>query len=114
MEHAPRAHCSRAGYHPYSYLVAADHRHVTRPAPARVTREDAYRNLVLDTTVAPGHRWKTWPPSESAQSSQRAGVLEVNRVIQDDLNTYVRGSFCDAFEPSKARRLLRKLEFHYT
>jgi len=36
------------------------------------------------------------------------------RLVQDNLNTHLPGSLYDAFEPDEARRLLRKLEFHYT
>lgn len=36
------------------------------------------------------------------------------RLGQDNLNTHLPGSFYDAFAPSEARRVLRKLEFHYT
>jgi len=39
---------------------------------------------------------------------------EVIRLVQDNLNTHLPGSLYDAFEPAEARRLLRKLEFHYT
>jgi hypothetical protein len=38
----------------------------------------------------------------------------VIRLVQDNLNTHLPGSLYDAFEPAEARRLLRKLEFHYT
>ena len=36
------------------------------------------------------------------------------RVILDNLNTHGPGSLYEAFEPSEARRLVEKLEFHYT
>ena len=36
------------------------------------------------------------------------------RVIQDNLNTHVKASLYQAFEPSEAQRILEKLEFHYT
>lgn len=39
---------------------------------------------------------------------------EVICLVQDNLNTHLPGSLYDAFEPVEARRLLRKLEFHYT
>lgn len=35
-------------------------------------------------------------------------------VIQDNLNTHVPSSLYKAFEPAEARRILDKLEFHYT
>jgi hypothetical protein len=40
--------------------------------------------------------------------------VEIIRLVQDNLNTHLPGSLYDAFAPSEARRLLRKLEFHYT
>ena len=36
------------------------------------------------------------------------------RVIQDNLNTQIRASLYKAFEPKEAKRILDKLEFHYT
>jgi hypothetical protein len=40
--------------------------------------------------------------------------VEIIRLVQDNLNTHLPGSLYDAFEPDEARRLLRRLEFHYT
>jgi hypothetical protein len=39
---------------------------------------------------------------------------EVIRVVLDNLNTHTPGALYEAFPPAVARRLLRKLEFHYT
>lgn len=39
---------------------------------------------------------------------------EVIRVVLDNLNTHTPGALYQAFEPQEARRILRKLEFHYT
>jgi len=36
------------------------------------------------------------------------------RVVMDNLNTHKRASLYEAFSPAEARRLLRRLEFHYT
>jgi hypothetical protein len=36
------------------------------------------------------------------------------RIVQDNLNTHIGASLYKAFEPSEARRILDKLEFHYT
>ena len=36
------------------------------------------------------------------------------RVILDNLNTHGPGSLYEAFAPAEARRLVEKLEFHYT
>ena len=39
---------------------------------------------------------------------------EVVRVVMDNLNTHKPASLYEAFEPVEARRILRRLEFHYT
>lgn len=39
---------------------------------------------------------------------------EVIRIVMDNLNTHKWASLYEAFEPAEARRILRKLEFHYT
>ena len=36
------------------------------------------------------------------------------RLVLDNLNTHKMGSLYEAFEPSEARRIARRLEFHYT
>jgi DDE superfamily endonuclease len=36
------------------------------------------------------------------------------RVVMDNLNTHTQASLYGAFEPAEARRILRRLEFHYT
>src|ERR687884_214408 len=38
----------------------------------------------------------------------------VIRVVLDNLNTHPPASLYEAFPPAEARRILRKLEFHYT
>lgn len=45
---------------------------------------------------------------------ERHPNAEKIRVIQDNLNTQVRASLYKAFEPKEAKRILDKLEFHYT
>lgn len=39
---------------------------------------------------------------------------DVIRVVLDNLNTHTLGSLYEAFAPEEARRIARKLEFHYT
>lgn len=39
---------------------------------------------------------------------------EVIRVVLDNLNTHSPAALYEAFEPQEARRIVRKLEFHYT
>ena len=35
-------------------------------------------------------------------------------LVQDNLNTHTPASLYEAFEPAEARRILNRLEFHYT
>lgn len=39
---------------------------------------------------------------------------DVIRVVQDNLNTHTPASLYEAFEPTEAKRILDRLEFHYT
>lgn len=39
---------------------------------------------------------------------------DVIRVVQDNLNIHTPASLYDTFEPSEAKRILNRLEFHYT
>ena len=39
---------------------------------------------------------------------------EVIRIVMDNLNTHKPASLYEAFAPAEARRILKKLEFHYT
>jgi hypothetical protein len=39
---------------------------------------------------------------------------EVVRVVLDNLSTHRSGALYSNFEPAEARRILRRLEFHYT
>ena len=39
---------------------------------------------------------------------------KVIRVVLDNLNTHKFGSLYEAYEPVEARRIARRLEFHYT
>ena len=36
------------------------------------------------------------------------------RVVQDNLSTHSAGALYEAFAPTEAKRILRRLEFHYT
>jgi hypothetical protein len=45
---------------------------------------------------------------------ERYPEAEVIRVVLDNLNTHTVASLYEAFEPVEARRLAKKLEFHYT
>jgi transposase len=39
---------------------------------------------------------------------------DVIRVVQDNLNTHTPAALYEAFEPTEAKRILNRLEFHYT
>ena len=39
---------------------------------------------------------------------------EVIRIVLDNLNTHTPAALYEAFEPAEARRILRRLEFHFT
>lgn len=45
---------------------------------------------------------------------ERYPQAELIRVVLDNLNTHGPGSLYEAFEPAEARRIVEKLEFHYT
>ena len=45
---------------------------------------------------------------------ERYPEAEVIRVVLDNLNTHKIASLYEAFEPAEARRIAKKLEFHYT
>ena len=40
--------------------------------------------------------------------------VKMVRLVLDNLNTHKTGSLYEAFEPSEARRIAKRLEFHYT
>ena len=39
---------------------------------------------------------------------------DVIRVVQDNLNTHTPAALYETFEPAEAKRVLNRLEFHYT
>jgi hypothetical protein len=45
---------------------------------------------------------------------ERYPEAEIVRVVLDNLNTHKAASLYEAFAPEEARRLIKKLEFHYT
>lgn len=44
----------------------------------------------------------------------RYAACEKVNVVCDNLNTHTKGAFYEAFEPERARELVRRIEFHYT
>ncbi len=59
------------------------------------------------TAVDFAHQMK-WLVDEAYPSAESV------RVVLDNLNTHKLGSLYDAFEPVEARRIAKRLEFHYT
>ena len=47
-------------------------------------------------------------------SDERYREADKILLVMDNLNTHVISSFYEAFEPAEARRLVAKLEIHYT
>jgi hypothetical protein len=45
---------------------------------------------------------------------ERYPNADVIRVVLDNLNTHKAASLYEAFEPAEARRILKRLQFHYT
>lgn len=95
-------------------------------APARVDYEYVRHGTVNLFVVYDIHRgWRHVEVTDQRTSQQfahrmRALVDEQYpeavqiRVVMDNLSTHTAAALYDTFEPTEARRILRKLEFHYT
>ena len=99
------------------------------PAPGRLERYDCeYKrngtaNLFIFLDV---HRpWRKVKVTERRAAEDYAQCMrelvdihypdaEYIRVVQDNLSTHSAGALYRAFPPAEARRILRRLEFHYT
>jgi hypothetical protein len=125
-------------YDPLRPVVCLDEKSVTLHAdvspplpvrPGHPARSDyeyvrcGTANLFVCVEPLRGHRHITTTHRRTKQDYARVikwlvdeaySEVEVIRLVQDNLNTHLPGSLYDAFEPAEARRLLRKLEFHYT
>lgn len=86
-------------------------------------RREGTRNLFL--CYEPKHGWRHVAVTEHRTKQDFAHQMrwlleevypqaEVVRVVLDNLNTHRPGSLYDAFPPAEARRLVQRLEFHYT
>jgi hypothetical protein len=102
------------------------------PQPAQAGRPPRYdyeyerngtRNLFL--FVEPQAGWRHVQVTEHRTALDFAYAMqwlvdegypeaEVIRVVLDNLNTHKIASLYEAFTPTEARRIARKLEFHYT
>lgn len=107
----------------------ADARPGLPAAPGRIARYDAayVRNGTanLFVCVEPLAGYRHIRPTARRTAQDYAHVLkwlvdeaypdvEYIRVVQDNLNTHTPAALYQTFTPAEARRLLRKLEFHYT
>lgn len=97
--------------------------------PGRPARHDyeyernGTRNLFLFTEPQAGWRHVTVTQRRTMPDfahqmrwlvDERYPEAEVIRVVLDNLNTHKAASLYEAFAPEEARRLIKKLEFHYT
>ena len=103
-------------------------RHRLRPA-SRVSSNVTITSIVAmvrsissfsSTCIVPGARSKSPTGGRRRRQCMRDLVdihypdAEIIRVVQDNLSTHSAGSLYRAFPPPEARRILRRLEFHYT
>ena len=112
-----------------SKQLLADVRDPLPPAPGQPAREDSeyerhgVRNLFL--ACEPLRGWRRVAVTERRTKQDWAHfiaeVVEVHYpaatriiLVQDNLNTHTPASLYDTFAPARAKRLLDRLEFHYT
>jgi hypothetical protein len=109
--------------------LVSEVRHPLPPRPGQPARYDyEYRregtaNLFL--FVQPLRGWRQVNVTARRTASDFAQQMrelvdvhfphaEVIRLVVDNLNTHTPAAFYDTFAPAEARRLTRKLDFHYT
>jgi hypothetical protein len=103
-----------------------------QPIPAEPGQLERYdyeyrRNGTVNLFVVPDvHRpWRKVKVTERRAAEDYAQCMrelvdvhypdaEYIRVVQDNLSTHSAGALYQAFPPAEARRILRRLEFHYT
>lgn len=111
------------------YQLVAETRRPRLPRPGQPARVDyEYRrggtaNVFVCCQPQAGWRHVTVTERRTKQdfAQQMRELVDVHyptatviRVVLDNLNTHTGGALYEAFAPAEARRLLRKLEFHYT
>ena len=47
-------------------------------------------------------------------TSMKSEARAISRLVQDNLNTHTPAALYETFPPAEARRILQRLEFHYT
>jgi hypothetical protein len=86
-------------------------------------RREGVCNIFLTFAPLLGQRWVIVTAQRTYQDwaylmrdlvDQRFPEAESIRVVLDNLNTHVGGALYETFEPAEAKRILDKLEFHYT
>src|SRR5437773_567353 len=105
---------------------------VLQPIPAQPGQPERYdyeyrRNGMVNLFVLLDvhHPWRKVKVTERRTAEDYAQCMrdlvdihypdaEVIRVVQDNLSTHSAGALYQAFPPAEARRILRRLEFHYT
>lgn len=74
-----------------------------------------YRHVeVTERRTKPGTRLRVFAEQMRQLVDELYPEAEKLRVVMDQLNTHTGASLYEAYEPSEARRILSKLEFHYT
>ena len=56
----------------------------------------------------------TWLKGRKVDASKKIIVATENLVVCDNLNTHTKGAFYEVFSPEQARKIIEKIEFHYT
>jgi hypothetical protein len=109
--------------------LISETREVVAAEPGQPERHDCeYKregtcNLFL--FFAPGQGWRHVKPTERRTAQDFAQCMkelvdvhwahaDVIRVVLDNLNTHTLAALYETFEPAEARRIARKLEFHFT
>lgn len=105
---------------------------VRQPIPSEPGKRERYdyeyrRNGTVNLFVAldPHRAWRKVKVTERRTAVDYAHcmreLVDVHypkaaciRVVQDNLSIHAPGALCQAFAPTEARRILRRLEFHYT
>jgi hypothetical protein len=105
---------------------------VRAPLPGRPGQVERYdyeykrngtRNLFVFFAPDPGWRHlavtatRTMPDFARQMkwlTDERYPEAEVIRIVLDNLNTHRAAALYETFEPAEARRILKRLEFHYT
>ncbi len=110
-------------------VLRADIRPSQPVAPGRPERRDyedeRHGTANLFVMVEPLAGWRHVAVTEHRTKQDYAECLrylveerypEAERIylVQDNLNTHTAGALYETFPPAQARRILRRLEFHYT